>query len=336
MLLTDSINAQLGGQTVFNSLRLPTSARIAALGGNLISVKDNDLHSALFNPALLDSAMHHHAALSYVNYFSDVNMGHAAYAYRFDSIRTTISAGIRYMSYGRFDETNEIGEEIGSFTAGDYILTIGAGHRMDSNWTIGANLNFLYSQLGPFFASGASVDAAAVYERKSSGFTAALMVRNFGFQLRTYRDSDREKLPTDIQIGISKKLKHAPLRFSVIGENLQKWDLTYEDPLIRKPSALPGQDEPEDRQSGWVFGDRLMRHIVFGTEVLITENVHVRLGYNYRRRQELKIAEKPGTAGFSWGLGFRVKKIDFAYGRAIYHLAGPSHHFSVAFRTMGS
>jgi len=323
-------DGQLGGQSVLNALTLPTSARAAALGGNLISVKDNDLNLSFVNPSLLDSTMDNSAALAYVNYFAGVNIGHAGYAYYLDSLKTTLSASVLFMRYGDFTETTTTGEEIGQFSAGDYAFNLGASHRMDSNWTIGANLKFIYSQMANFHASGAAVDLAATYYRKSSGFTAALLVRNLGFQLNTYRDNNREPLPAEVQLGISKKLKHAPLRFSLIGENLQKWDLTYNDPLNQTQQGLIGSSEQSDKGRLADFGDKAMRHVVFGTEILITKNVHVRVGYNYRRRQELKISEKPGTAGLSWGLGFRVKKIDFAYGRAIYHLAGPSHHFSIA------
>jgi len=315
-----------------NALKLPTSARAAALGGNFISVKDGDLSLALMNPSLLDSTMHNAATLAYVNYFAGINLGHAGYAYHFDSLRTTVSASMLYMNYGKFAETNAIGEEIGSFSAGDYAFILGASHRMDSNWTLGANAKFIYSQLASFNATGAAIDLAATYTREQKGFSAALLVRNLGVQLGTYRESERERLPFEVQLGVSKKLKHAPLRFTLIGENLQTWDLTYEDPLTQAQNSLLGEEADNDQNGLLDFGDNLMRHINVGTELLITKNVHIRLGYNYRRRQELKITDKPGMAGFSWGLGFAIKKFEFSYGRAIYHLAGPSHHFSVATR----
>jgi hypothetical protein len=72
-----------------------------------------------------------------------------------------------------------------------------------------------------------------------------------------------------------------------------------------------------------------MRHVTLGTEFIITPNIFLRVGYNYRRRQELKIAEKPGTAGFSFGFECKVNRFQIGYGRAIYHLAGPSNHFTV-------
>ena len=75
-----SANAQIGGNNTFEFLNLPISARVAALGGNLISAKDNDLNVVITNPALLTDSMSDNVALSYVNYFADVNYGYAAYA----------------------------------------------------------------------------------------------------------------------------------------------------------------------------------------------------------------------------------------------------------------
>jgi hypothetical protein len=61
-----------------------------------------------------------------------------------------------------------------------------------------------------------------------------------------------------------------------------------------------------------------MRHIVLGTELTIAKVLSIRLGYNYGRRQELKIYEKTGLSGFSYGLGLHIKMFDFSYTRATY------------------
>ncbi|MGC9344429.1 MAG: hypothetical protein ACP5E3_17120 [Bacteroidales bacterium] len=78
------------------------------------------------------------------------------------------------------------------------------------------------------------------------------------------------------------------------------------------------------------FADNLMRHIILGIEFMPFENFYASMGYNYLRRQELKINNKPGMVGFSWGFGFKISKFHFSYGRASYHLAGGSNHFSLS------
>lgn len=326
VFLSCSVLAQLGGQTIFQSLNVPSSARVASLGGNLISVKDSDLNLAIYNPALLDSATSNQLALSYVNYFSDVNFGFASYARNIDS-SLTMAATLQYASFGEFKETNFIGQETGSFTAGDYSLIIGAGYKIDSNFTIGANAKVIYSTLVDYSAAGGAVDLAGVYHSEKRRFTAALVMKNIGYQFNNYTSDNIEKIPFEIQMGISKRLKHAPFRFSVIAENLQQWDLTYDNP--NQPSEVdPVTGETVDGSS-FEFGDNLMRHMVLGAELLLTDNFNFRVGYNYRRRQEMKINDRPGTAGISWGVGFRISRFELSYGRASYHLAGPSNHFTL-------
>ena len=43
----------------------------------------------------------------------------------------------------------------------------------------------------------------------------------------------------------------------------------------------------------------------------------------------MKVNSHPGMVGFSMGFGFRVSKFHFTFGRASYHLAGGTNHFSL-------
>ncbi len=320
------IHAQLGGTTVFNQFNIPGSARIAAMGGTYFAVKDGDLQIAAFNPSVLDSNMHNKVALSFVDYFDKISMGYAAYGYRIKP-KLNAAATLQYINYGKQTELDALGYELGTFSSSDYALTLGVGYQYDSLWSMGANLKTIYSTLANYTSLGFALDGAVTYHKKSKNFTATLIAKNLGMQVMTYNDGDRRKLPFEFQIGITKRPAHAPFRFSIVYENMQQWDLTYVNPnavIIVDP--VTGEVIEQDK---WELGDRLMRHIVVGTEFLLGENFNIRIGYNYRRRQELKVEDKPGTAGFSYGFGFKVSRLHFSYGRAIFHLAGPSNHFSV-------
>ncbi|MEN9638160.1 MAG: hypothetical protein RLZZ262_28 [Bacteroidota bacterium] len=320
------VHAQLGGLTSFNAFNIPGSARMAAMGGNFIAAKDGDLHLAAFNPALLDSTLDGALGLSYVNYFDGINLGYAAYAQQIKP-RWTALASMQFAGYGKQTELDPLGNEIGSFNAGEYALTLGSGYQVDSLWSIGANLKTIYGSLAGYTSLALALDASAVYHVPKKNFTATFLVRNMGAQIVAYQSGDREKLPFELQIGISKKPAHAPFRFSVMYDNMQQWNLDYEDPtalIVRDP--ITGEILEE---GGWVFGDRLMRHLVFGTEFLFGDKFSIRLGYNYRRRKELSISDKPGMAGFSYGFGVKISRFQLSYGRSIFHLAGPAHHLSI-------
>lgn len=283
----------------------------------------------MYNPALLDSTAHGRLALGYTNYFAGSNMGYAAYAHDVEGV-ATFSGAVQFLGYGTFDRLDPDGNPEGTFNANDFLIQTSAGIALDTAYSVGATVKFLYSDVAGFSSTALAVDLGGTYYNAAKRFTAGLVIRNLGVQLTTYSEEAKEELPFDIQLGISKRFKHAPVRFSIIAENLQQWDLTYDNPNeIVAVDPITGE---EVGGTQWVFGDQLMRHIVFGTEFILSESFQVRVGYNYRRRQEMKISEKPGMAGMSFGVGFRVKKFDFAYSRATYHLAGSSNQLSIATR----
>ncbi len=328
-LISAPTTAQIGGNNTYEFLNLVSSARVASLGGNLISVRDDDINLGIYNPALLNETMHDKVALSYINYIADINYGYASYAKHYDSLGT-FAATMQYLSYGKFTETDVTGQQLGEFTAGEYSLTMGYGRAIDTLFSIGANLKMVYSALEQYNSFGAAVDLSGAYYNDKKNMGIGLVIKNIGYQLKTYTDNNREPLPFEVQMAVSKKLKHAPLRITVVGENLQKWDLTYVDPNAEPEIDPLTGDEIAPETPG--FGDKLMRHIVLNGEILITKNFNVRMGYNYRRRQEMKLAGKPGFVGFSYGVGLRISKFHLSYGRSSYNVAGASNHITVSVR----
>ena len=91
-------------------------------------------------------------------------------------------------------------------------------------------------------------------------------------------------------------------------------------------NPLGGSEEPG-------FGEEVFRRMVFGTELLISPNFQLRLGYNHLLRQELKLENAGGGAGLSFGFMFKVKRFEFAYSRALYHVAGGSNTFQLMINT---
>jgi hypothetical protein len=330
LLLSLFSNAQVGGNNTYEFLNLPISARVSALGGNLLTARDGDLNVALVNPALLTDSMDNNIALSYINYFQDVNYGYAAYAKKFKKIGV-ISAGIQYLDYGKFIRADEIGNTDGTFSANEMSFNISyARSILDSNFTVGATLKTIYSHLESYTSYGSALDLGAVYVRPKRGWSAAVVIKNLGRQWSTYAGT-REKLPFEVQLGLSMKPKHVPFRLSLVYENLEKWDLTYIDPANPPLTEDPLTGEPIKQNKYKQWGDKFMRHLVIGGEFIITKNFFLRGGYNYQHRKELKVPEKRGMTGFSFGFGFRVYKFHFSYARAVYHLAGASNNFSISF-----
>jgi hypothetical protein len=326
MLFELFAQAQNMGNNSFSQLQIPYGSRLAGLGGVAIAIRDRDVSSVLSNPSLLDSSHHNKAVLGYSNYFADINYGVAGYARSYKKLGHFMAA-IKYMNYGKFTETDYIGNEIGQVSAADYSLNLIYSRKIDTSVYFGANLNFLYSVLDKNSAIGLGCDLALTYNKPGSAFVGSVMLKNIGYQLKTYTAGTRGNLPFDIQVAFSHKLKHAPFRFHFAFDQLYKWDLTYVDPTV-KPNIDPSTGEEvivDSTKFGFRagrFANKLMLHVTPGAEILIGNNFYFDISFNYRRRDQLKYTGKTGLAGFNFGAGLFVKRMVMAISFSKYHLAG--------------
>ncbi|MFC2101795.1 type IX secretion system protein PorQ [Bacteroidota bacterium] len=326
LALSVSLSAQIGGDHTYKFLTLSNSARIAGLGGNALSVMDNDVTLTIANPSLITSEMHNQLALSYVNYFTGNNVGFAMYSRTFSKAGSFVAA-IQFSDYGTIQGADAAGNKTGDITASEYALTIGWGRTLTDHFSIGANAKLIYSHLDVFNSFGIAVDVAGSYYTKDKLFTASLMARNIGSQIVPYRAGQYESLPFELQLGLSQGLRHLPLRFYLLFTNLQKWNLRYTDPNDPKNQIDPYTGQLDEKSGISKFADNLMRHIVIGGEITIAKVFSIRLGYNYQRRQELKLYERTGLSGFTYGVGFRVKMFNFSYTHATYQAGSPNPNY---------
>ncbi len=321
-------SAQLGGKSVFRIFDIPSSARIAALGGSPVAVVDNDLNLGLFNPALLNEEMKRQVALSYLPYIDKITIGYASYCHHFDSVGITTSGSVQYVDYGTFTRTDETGQEQGTFKAGEYAIQLGGGMALDSLFRIGANVKFVMSNLDGYKANAIAADIGGVFYKRSIGLTVAATLRNIGAVTKTYTGTE-EKLPFQVQLSTTYKFKHAPFRLGLSLDNLQTWDLTYTDPA-KQNQIDPTTGEVIVNEITGV--EKALWHIVPSAEILFGKNFMLRFAYNYKRRQELAIDEAPGLTGMSMGIGLRVSKLHLSYGLAQYYPGSASNTISLAIR----
>lgn len=330
IIISLPVFSQNGGDNTYEFLNVPVSARVGALGGTAIAIKDGDANLALNNPSLLSPDMHSTVSLTYLNYFADINYGFVSYTSDFNRLGT-FSAGLKYISYGKFTETDEGGNELGEFSAGEYAFVLGWGKSIDTSFSVGANLKPIYSNLYTYNSFGLATDVSATYQFHKRQITTALVVKNIGSQITTYvENGEREPLPFEVQFGISKKLKHVPLRLSLTLNNLENWNLAYNDSTYLTNSNKNLTDEEKDERNKSSLFKESLRHITLGAEIIPSKNFNLRFGFNFKRRSELAVEEKPGLVGFSWGLGFRLNRFQINYGSARYHLAGSSNHITIS------
>jgi hypothetical protein len=327
---SNDISAQPGGKA-FQFLEITNSARVAALGGDVVAIGGSDAELPYHNPALMSQEMHHHMALNYVNYFAGANFGYASAITKLNQ-KSELGCGIHYLYYGTFQGADENGVKTGTFRAADYSVNIMYARKIDSLLTLGVTAKNIYSDYEQYNATAFAFDVGLVYADPDRKISAGIVLRNMGMQVDAYTANNaREPLPFNIAIGLSKGLAYAPFTFHVELNHLEKWDLTYVTQADRDKEELDLQNgQPTGKNDFDVFFDKFMRHVVMGTTVSLGKSFEIRAGYNYRRRQELKVDTSPGTVGFSWGVGLNLKKFKIGYGRSIYHLAGGSNHFSLS------
>lgn len=316
--------AQIGGEYTYQFLELTNSARIAALGGTQVAIYDSsDLNLPYANPALLHKEMDNRVLVNYINYFADVNYGYASYAKSYNGIGN-FAVGMHYINYGQFSEATVTGQLTGAtFNAAEYALNLIYSNSY-KRLNYGINLKPILSSFETYQSFGIAADLGASFASKDGLTNVALVVRNFGTQISTYYDgADNERIPLNIQAGISKRLQHAPLIFSATLQHLNHWDLaSSEEEQEFNAESIHQREES--------FAKQTMRHLVLGAEILPSENFTLRVGYNYQRRQELKFDNRASTVGFSAGFGIKIKRFHFDYAISRYHLAGSSNLFSVS------
>lgn len=301
------------GQTAFNFLRLPYSSHAAALGGSNISLPDDDITLALHNPALLINVSDNSLNLSYMTYMSDSKVAGAAFGKMFGK-RSSGAISARYVDYGSFDGYTADKISTGSFTAKDIELSIIYSYLLSDRWSGGVTGKFIHSKYESYTSMALGVDLGINYYHEENDFSASFVVRNLGGQIQAFEDK-HESMPIDVQLGFTKRFAHAPLRVSLTMVNLHKWS---KDDFYN----------PDGKEDG--FSEILLKHVVFGADLLLGNNFHASIGYNYRMAEELS-SEGTKWDGLTLGAGMTLKKIKLGISYSRLHISSSSLLFNASY-----
>jgi len=316
--------AQVGGEATYQFLNLVSSPRQAALGGKVLTNVDYDVTQALYNPATINAAMDNQLAINYSSYLGGIGYGTAAYAYTVDRHTQTFHAGITYINYGNFEGYDENGNETGTFSGSEAALSFGYALQLGySDFYFGGNLKLITSKLEQYTSFGAAVDLGLIYINEDLDFNASIAVRNLGSQITTYAGQN-EPLPFELDFGMSQTLDNVPIRWHVTLENLQDWPIALPNPA-RVTSDLSGNQTSENIG----FLGQVIRHTILGAELFPEKGFNIRLGYNFRRGEELRINEQRNFSGISAGFSIRLNKMRFSYTHAKYTSAANSNFFGL-------
>lgn len=324
LCLFASMVGQTGGESTYQFLNLISSPRQAALGGKTITNYDYDVTDGIYNPASINGEMDNQLALNYSSYLGGISYGTAAYAYTWDRRVQTFHIGVNYINYGSFDGYDLNGVSTGSFSGSEVALSLGYAYNIPfSDFYVGANLKLITSQLEIYNSIGGAFDFGAMYINERLDFRAALSIRNLGTQFKTYAGLN-EPLPFEVILGLSQTLENVPIRWHLTFENLQRWPLASSNPA-RIETDLDGNQTPE--KIGFI--NELIRHTIIGAELFPERGFNIRLGYSFRRAEELRIVDQRNFSGLSFGVGIKMNKLRFSYTHARYTSAANSSFFGL-------
>lgn len=290
-------------QTEYNFLRLPISAHAAALGGNNITIIEDDPSLMFSNPALAASVSDMTVGLSYMNYMKGANYMGASFT-KAMSDKATLAGGIQYMNYGKIKEVDENNVQLGEFNASEIAVEAIFSYELAKNLVGGITGKFITSYIGSYNSIAVGVDLGLNWYDPEHEWSVSAVAKNLGGQVKAY-DDNFGKMPFDLQLGVSKTFAALPIRVSAT-----LVDLTH-------------------------FNYRFINHLNLGAEVLLSESIWIGGGYNFRRANDMKIGvgddESSHGAGFSFGGGINLErfKLNLSYGK--YHAASSSIMVNLAY-----
>jgi hypothetical protein len=319
LLFSQSLGfGQINEPRAFEFLNLSPSARVTAMGGvNNSSAYDSlylaDINMFMTNPALLRPQAHNQVAINYSPYLADIN--YASVAYTWQVQRTGMFAiGIQYLDYGQSDSFDPAGASLGTFSSSDYAVTAGYS-RQQNNFRLGASIKVAASSLAGYTANALVGDVGVSYIDPAEDLVVSLTFTNFGWVTTDYSPYSASELPADVRVGVSFKPQYMPFRFSISAHRLLNGTRAY----------FP---EPGDPETG--TGEKILRHVVLGGEIMLGKNLSILLGYNHLVSSALRLQQISGGAGLSFGLSLRLKTVSIHFGRGIYHVGGGFSQFTAS------
>ena len=302
-------------QTAFEFMRLPSSAHASSLGGNAVSVPD--AHSALFlsNPALITGYASPVAGLNAMTWFAGTKVAGAQWCSPIDG-RSGYALNARYVSYGEMTGTAADGSITGSYKAKDMATGISYAYRLTDNLSGGVTGSFICSRYSSLTSVAVGVDMGLLYSIPDEGIALGLSAANLGGQIKAFENTF-QKLPFNLSAGVTWKLSHAPLRFTLTMDRLTEWD--------RDDFHFAGDAAPR-------FAEIFRRHLSFGADILLTDRLYVAAGCNLCRREEMSEKGNRGLTGISIGTGLNMERFSFDLSYGKYQISESSLLLNVAFR----
>jgi hypothetical protein len=284
-------------QEVYSFLRLPVSAHVAALGGDNVSLTNDDATVIFHNPSLITGVTDKTLNVNYMTYMEGSTVASASFVRAYKE-RASWGVSAQYMSYGEVKETTAANQQLGTFSPKDIALAGSFAYLLSDRISGGITARFISSTIGNYSSAAVAVDLGLNYLDVERGWSVSAVARNLGGQIKAY-DDEFERIPFDLLVGVSRQLPNAPLTLHATLARLNNWDQAF------------------------------IKHLTVGADIRLSPAVFISAGYNFRRSSEMKIYEDQETSsshgsGLSLGGGIELERFKLHIGYAKYHVSASS------------
>jgi hypothetical protein len=291
-------------QEVYSFLRLPVSAHVAALGGDNVSLTNDDATVIFHNPALITDVSDKTLNVNFMTYMEGSATASASFVRAYKE-RGSWGISAQYMSYGEIKETTAANQQTGTFSPKDIALAGSFAYLLSDRISGGITARFISSTIGSYSSAAVAVDLGLNYQDTERGWSLSAVARNLGGQIKAYEE-EFERIPFDLLVGVSRQLPNAPLTFHASLARLNNWDQAF------------------------------IKHLAVGADIRLSPAIYVSAGYNFRRSSEMKIDEGEDNssnhgAGLSLGGGIELERLKLNVSYAKYHVSASSLLVNLAY-----
>ena len=284
-------------QEVYSFLRLPVSAHVAAVGGDNVTLTNDDATVIFHNPALITDVSDKSLNVNFMTYMEGSTTASASFVRAYKE-RASWGVSAQYMSYGEINETTASNLQTGTFSPKDIALAGSFAYLLSNRISGGITARFISSTIGSYSSAAVAVDLGLNYQDTERGWSVSAVARNLGGQIKAY-DEDFERIPLDLLVGVSRQLPNAPLTLHATLSRLNNWDQAF------------------------------IKHLAVGADIRLGSAIYISAGYNFRRSSEMKIYEGEDTsashgAGLSLGGGIELERFKLSVAYAKYHVSASS------------
>lgn len=285
-------DSNAGDPAGFEFLRTYVGARPAAMSGAFAAIQ-GDIHSIHFNPAGIATIENRSLSATYLKHVLDIHSGFIGYVHYVENLGT-FGAGINYIDYGTLDETDNVGEKLGTFSANTMVVSAVYSRILFPGLSGGATAKYVRSVISSYSSTAFAFDLGVIYKSPwDKDLTIGLAALNLGSATSAFID-EKDTLPMKFVAGASKKLAHLPLLFNA---NVYKY------PDYDVQAALGG-------------------------EFTLAEGVFLRLGYDTIGRDQKVEGDLDRIAGASIGFGFKRNNYQLDYSFSSMGEVGSLNRFS--------